>query len=76
MTTAADNLYQAALKLSDRERAELADKLLESIDPALDTGWAESWDAEIAKRIDDLDQGNVKTIPWAEARRIISGQSE
>ena len=31
--------------------------------------WTAAWDAEIAKRIEELDSGKVKTIPWAEVRR-------
>ena len=73
MATAADTVYQAALQLTESERAELAAKLIESIDPTTDADWAEAWDAEIAKRVDELDQGNVKTIPWNEVRQMMLG---
>ena len=32
------------------------------------------WDAEIAKRIADIESGRVKPMPWPEARRIIAGE--
>lgn len=76
MTTAADNVFQAALQLAEAERAEIAAMLLESIDPGTDADWDEAWDAEIAKRIEDMDQGKVKAVPWAEARRIIAGDKD
>jgi putative addiction module component (TIGR02574 family) len=76
MTTAADSLYQAALQLPDRDRAELAAMLIDSIDPTTDADWAEAWDAEIAKRIGELDQGNVKTVPWGTVRQRIMGAKE
>jgi len=76
MTASAETLYQAALKLSEAERSELADKLIDSIDPQTDEGWTEVWDAEIARRIDDLKQCKIQTIPWAEARRIITGKKD
>jgi len=33
---------------------------------------AEEWNDEIARRIQELDSGKVKPVPWAEARRQIS----
>ena len=33
-----------------------------------------AWAGEIQRRIDDLDSGRVKTIPWEEARRLILGE--
>jgi putative addiction module component (TIGR02574 family) len=73
MTTAADTLYQAALQFPEGDRAELAAMLIDSIDPTTDADWGEAWDAEIAKRIADLDQGKIKTIPWAEVRQRMVG---
>jgi putative addiction module component (TIGR02574 family) len=73
MTTAANTLYQAALQLPEGERAELAAMLIDSIDPTTDANWAEAWDAEIAKRIGELDQGTVKTVPWGIVRQRIVG---
>ena len=34
--------------------------------------FSEEWNEEIAKRIAELDSGEVKPIPWDEARRQIS----
>jgi putative addiction module component (TIGR02574 family) len=73
MTKAADTLYQAALQLPEHDRAELAAKLIDSIDPTTDTDWAEAWDAEIAKRIIELEAGKTKTIPWDQVRQGIVG---
>lgn len=69
MTTAADTLFQTALQLPENDRAELAARLMDSIDPVTDEDVAEAWDAEVAKRVTELDQGKVKTIAWAEVRR-------
>jgi putative addiction module component (TIGR02574 family) len=76
MSTTADNLYQAALQLPEGERADLAAKLMDSIDPITDADLDEAWDVEIAKRIEELEQGSVKAVPWAEARRIIAGDKD
>jgi putative addiction module component (TIGR02574 family) len=34
------------------------------------------WQEEIAKRIAELDQGKVKTVPWEEAKRMIFGDAD
>jgi putative addiction module component (TIGR02574 family) len=69
-------LYDSALKLSDQERAELAANLIDSLDPGLDIDAAEAWDSEIRRRVAELDSGSVTTVPWPEARRMITGQSD
>ena len=62
-------LLKEALKLPLEGRAALAGSLLDSLDDKVD---AEAvWDAEIARRLADLDAGKVRPIPWAEARKAI-----
>ncbi len=76
MNTATHKLYDRALQLPDSERAELAAWLIESLDPAVDDGVDAAWDDELKRRIKDLDDGTVATIPWPEARRMILGLSD
>lgn len=66
-------LIDEALKLPPEARAALAGYLLESLDPTIDEDSASQWEAEIAQRVRELDDGKVKPIPWSEARRIIAG---
>jgi putative addiction module component (TIGR02574 family) len=56
------------LNLTAENRAELAGKLLESIEEPADEGVEEAWAAEIERRMTDYRAGRVKTIPWAEVR--------
>lgn len=72
MTKQALELLQKALALSDEERASLAGSLLESLDAPADDDVEAAWHAEIARRIDDLDSGRSKTVPWEEVRAQIS----
>jgi len=58
-----DQLTQDALTLSDRERAELAHKLLVSLDGVPDEGAEEAWDEEIAKRVQKIRDGTAKGRP-------------
>ena len=66
------DLLKKALELPSEARAALASSLLDSLDDESDAAAEEEWNKEIARRIEELDSGKVKTIPWAEARRQIS----
>jgi putative addiction module component (TIGR02574 family) len=65
-------LLKKALALPPEARAALAGSLLESLDETVDASAEEEWNEEIARRIQDLDSGKVKPVPWAEARRQVS----
>lgn len=71
MSPAAEYLYEQALRLSEVERASLAARLMESLEPSSDDDAAAAWGAELPRRMDELDSGAVQAIPWDEARRII-----
>jgi len=74
MTQQASELLQKALSLSEEERAELAGSLIESLDTTVDAAAEAAWNEEIARRIEDLDSGKTKTIPWKEVRSRISSK--
>ena len=50
--------------------------MIESLDPEADDGVDAAWDAEIKRRVAELDNGEVAAIPWPEARRMILGLSD
>jgi putative addiction module component (TIGR02574 family) len=68
-------VLEEALRLPAEARAALAGHLLESLDDSVDEDVEMAWSKEIARRIDDLNRGKVKTVPWSVARRQILGQS-
>jgi putative addiction module component (TIGR02574 family) len=72
MTQEVTDLLRKALALPPEARAALAGSLLESLDDTVDATAEEEWNEEIARRIQELDSGRVKPIPWAEARRQVS----
>jgi len=74
MATDTKTLLEQALKLPSAARAALAGSLLESLDDTVDPNAEAAWAQEIAKRLEEIDSGKVKAVPWAEARRIILGQ--
>jgi putative addiction module component (TIGR02574 family) len=72
MNREVSELLEKALALPPEARAALAGSLLDSLDDTVDAAAEEEWNKEIARRIEELDSGKVKPIPWAEARRQIS----
>ncbi len=72
MTTKAQEILNQALQLGPKERAELASHLLSSLED--DESYPDlhpSWSAEIKRRLEELESGAVKAVPWDEARAII-----
>jgi putative addiction module component (TIGR02574 family) len=72
MTQEVAELLKKALALPAEARAALAGSLPDSLDGTVDASAEEEWNQEIARRIEELDAGKVKPIPWAEARRQVS----
>lgn len=64
----AEILEQAALHLPAHQRAELAHKLLLSLDEQSDEDIALSWQAEAARRATEIDQGLTDTVSAEDAR--------
>lgn len=72
MTSAAlKHALDLALELPDEDRAALAHDLLASLDGPADPDAAEAWEAEIARRVDELESCRVQTVGAEEALRRI-----
>lgn len=70
-----EQLVEAILKLSEEDREDIFEALLSKIEhpPApKDEGYA----ALVQRRIEDIDQGRVKTVPWSEARKQLLEKCE
>jgi len=64
----ADEITTRALDLPGPERAELAHRLLLSLEPDdLDPDAGTAWDAEIEARLCAFEAGKTEAIPWSEA---------
>jgi putative addiction module component (TIGR02574 family) len=65
-------LFEEALRLPPEARAALAGELIDSLDvDDLDGDAEAAWGAEIRRRLQEVDSGTVKAVPWSEARRRI-----
>ena len=68
MGNQAKALLKEALSLSEKERADLAGALLQSIEPPEELGIEDAWRQEVAARMKALKAGEVETIPWDRVR--------
>lgn len=68
MKSTTQQLYDRALDLDERDRANLAALLIESLEEEQEPGVEEAWREEIERRMAELDAGSVETIPWEEVR--------
>ena len=75
MATSADVL-DSALRLPDRERARIAERLIASLDPIVEpsTEVELAWQAEVQKRLAQVDRGEVQCIPWEQVRDRLRGK--
>jgi len=62
-----EQIADEALALPSEARALLADRLVESLDPAEDGYIRQLWMHEARRRIDEVRRGEVKTVPADEA---------
>lgn len=67
MSMTVEQIAEEALALPTEARALLADRLVESLDPAEDGYIRQLWAAEALRRRDEVRNGQVKTIPSEEA---------
>ena len=64
-------LIEEALRLPSEARGALAARLIDSLDQATDPDAEAAWEAELARREEDLDSGRTRAVPWSEARQAI-----
>ena len=63
MTQTAEKLKGEVLGLSESDRAELAQLLIESLDAEVDADAEAAWDAEMARRLQRQEDGKSKSRP-------------
>ena len=64
-------VFEDALQLPPEARAALAAELIATLDEEADPDAEAAWSEEIRRRLDEVDAGTVRPIPWSEARRRI-----
>ena len=69
MTQKSQVVLEEALKLTAHERAEVAEQLIASLDDEPDPDVEQAWQEEVQQRLQQIERGEVKTIPWEEVQR-------
>ena len=73
MKNEVEDLVQKALELNEHDRAEVAARLLDSLEEE-DEDTDSAWTAELERRVREMETGEVEGIPWEEVRaRLLSG---
>jgi len=70
-----DTVLSRALQMSEHERAEIAERLIASLDAADDIEVEQAWQEEVGRRISELDRGVATCVPWEEVRRRLREMS-
>ena len=77
MRISLEKLTEQALALPADDRALLADRLAESLDPLLEDEYRCLWAAEARRRLDEIQSKKVKPIPFkkaiAQVRKSLKG---
>jgi putative addiction module component (TIGR02574 family) len=70
MSLTIEQLAEEALALPANTRAQLIDRLVESLDPVEDISFRQLWATEALRRRDEVRSGRVQTIPGEEAIKL------
>ena len=68
MVAKVDEVLKQALEMDAPDRALVAERLIASLDPDPDDDVEVAWQAEGARRLEDIQSGRVRPIPWEEVR--------
>ena len=74
MNTQSEELLHSALALPEAERAEIAASLIRSLDPETDEEADAAWANEIQRRVEAIDRGQVRLIPWDDVMQELRGR--
>jgi putative addiction module component (TIGR02574 family) len=69
VTKPAEKVLSDALTLDTRERAEIAAQLIASLDGEPEEDVEAAWAAEVDRRIEAVEAGRTKLVPWGDVER-------
>ncbi len=76
MTTRGEQLLEEALSLPPKERAEIAERILSSLDLATQQENDRLWAQEVESRVDAYERGDLKAVPADEVFKKIKAQQK
>lgn len=69
-----EDLLSDVLRLPPEERAEVAHKLLLSLEESEDPGAEDAWSEEVERRAREVLDGSVKTVPWEQVEARLNAR--
>jgi putative addiction module component (TIGR02574 family) len=71
MSPEVDELLKRAMALPPADRGALAASLIDSLEDAanVDPEVEVAWQHEVARRMEEIESGKVRTVPWADVKR-------
>ncbi len=70
-----ESVLEQALELDEEERQLLALRLEASLGEAKELGYDAAWEAEIKRRVEEIERGEVELVDWDEVRRDLMNPS-
>jgi putative addiction module component (TIGR02574 family) len=64
-------IFEEALRLPERERADLAGRLILSLHPDADEQVEAAWAAEIDRRLDGFEASKARSVPWSQVKKSL-----
>lgn len=68
MKATSKEIMEAALKLSEKDRVSMVERLLETLSPDEGDLVDDSWDAELDRRLEDFKRHPDTSIPWEQLK--------
>lgn len=68
MARAAKDILKDAMRLPEKERIRVVERLLASFEQESDEDVDSAWAAEIERRSREIKEGTVRLLPWQEVR--------
>ena len=72
MSPSTGNLLDTALKLPRGDRAQLASELIASLDGDPEAGVEAAWDAEVERRVPQVEPGEARFVDWETVKAEVS----
>lgn len=73
LSGAAQQLFEAAMLLSESEREKLADQLYSSLEVSAEEEAETAFEARVARRIAEIEKGTAKLVNWEDLHRELRG---
>ena len=63
-------VLDAALGLPEKEKIRVVEELLAGLEGEADLDAEAAWAAEVERRTREIEQGEVKPVPWSTVRKL------